>query len=43
MHYLMSNEWIHKFFDNGEKKLHFMIGDNIWVKYNEIWKTVKRH
>ena len=19
-----------------------MIGDNIWVKYNEIWKTVKK-
>ena len=32
-----------KYFENGEKKMSFLIeGHNVLVKYNEIWKNIKK-
>ena len=42
MHYLTSNEWIIKYFENGGKNKYFLIKDDIvWEIYDEIWDVVK--
>ena len=42
MHYLTSNDWIHKIFENGGKNMSFVIKDDyVLDKYNEIWDKIK--
>ena len=42
MHYLTSNEWIHKYFENGGKNMFFMVkDDNVLDKYSKIWDKIK--
>ena len=43
MYYLTSNEWIHKYFDNGGKNVSFEIEDeSVYLKYTEIWNKIKK-
>ena len=42
MYYLTSNEWLHKYFDNGGKDMSFLIKNNeVWEKYEGIWNVIK--
>ena len=42
MYYLTSNEWLHKYFDNGGKDMSFLIKNNeVWEKYEDIWNVIK--
>ena len=43
MNYFTWNEWIHKYFGNGGKKISLKIeNDNVLDKYNEIWNKTRK-
>ena len=43
MYHFISNEWIIKHFEKGEKNMFFMIkDDSVQTKYNEIWNKIKK-
>ena len=42
MYYFTSNEWLHKYFENGGKNMSFLIKNNeVWGKYEDIWGVIK--